>query len=521
MKKIITSLSIALVSAIQAYGQVTEMRNVDTFHGLKIQSAIEVKYKPSSTIEVKVTAGEKYINDIKVVTVNGILEMYYDGNRNFNGDNDIKIDISGPSNIDFLEMTGAASFKNEDTLRTDKFKYDLSGASSAKVNLVSSTLSGEISGAASLKLFGKAVEAKHQSSGASSLKAYEFFTEKTTVSASGASSSRVRASKEIKGDASGASNLYFKGNPSVQDLETSGAGSVKRVLDDGSNAGSGDNKTINVPETPDTPGDTTVKSKSGKNNDTEINIGNKTIRIKQNKNKKEDDDEKKREKKEKNNKFADDNWAGFEFGIPGYLNNGQFQPKGTIGGRDMANLELNYGKSRHWAWNITDVNFKIIKHYLEFTSGIGLAWDNYAFRKTMTLRDDSGFVTYTLDTAKAEGRNYSYNKLRVNSLQVPLLLSFNTSGNESKTFRITAGAIVGWNYRSRVIQEYTVRDNFNYERRSKSNFGEVNPFSVRLQGSIGYGSANLFCQYNLTELFEKDAKNPGLTPITFGFRLTY
>ncbi len=517
MKSRILSLAVVAIAAFQTQAQVTEIRNVDAFHGLKIQSAIEVKYTPSTITEVKITAGEKYINDVKAVTVDGVLEMYFDGKKNYNSDNDIKIEITGPANIDFLEMTGASSFKNRDTIRPDKFKYDISGASSATVVVVANNVNGEISGAASLKLSGKAEEAKHQSSGAASLKAYELYTNKTRVSASGASSARVRALKEISGDASGAANLYFKGNPEKQDLETSGAGSVKRVVDDGSNAGSTDSKRVETT----TPGDTsrTITEKS-KNEGTEINIGSSSIRIKNRKGNKDDDDEKKRERKEKNNKFADENWSGFEFGIPGYLNNGNFQPSGKIGTRDMANLELNYGKSRHWAWNITDWNFKLIKHHLELTTGIGLAWDNYAFRKPITLKDDSGFVSYTLDTA---GNNikYSYNKLRVNSIQVPLLLSFNTSGNESKTFRITAGAILGWNYRSRIIQEYTTaKDNFDYERKSKTNFGEVNAFKVMLQGSVGYGRFNVFSTYNVTELFETSNKNPKLLPITFGLRIS-
>ncbi len=511
MKNKIIGLTMVAIAAFQTKAQVTEVRTADAFHGLKISNAIEVSYIPSTTTAIKVTAKDKIINDVKTITVNGILELYFDGNnRDYKSDNDIKIEVSGPSTIDFLEVTGAANFKNSDTLRTSQFKYDISGAASVNVTLVTDYIKGDISGAASAKFFGKATEAKHQASGASSLKAYELYSNKVKTSASGAASIRVRALEEISGDASGAANLYFKGNPAKQDLETSGAGSVKKVLDDGTNAGSADSKKVS-----------TTTTDTSKSNGAEINFGKDySIKIRNRKNNNDDDDEKKREKKEKNGKFADDNWSGFEFGIPGYLNNGNFQPSGKIGTRDMANLELNYGKSRHWAWNIADWNVKIIKHHLEFTTGLGLAWDNYAFRKTMTLRD-SGFVAYTLDTAKSEGINYSYNKLRVNSIQVPLLLSFNTSGNEDKTFRITAGAILGWNYRSRVIQEYTtVKDNFNYERRSKTNFGAVNPFKVMLQGSVGYGRFNVFSTYNITELFETSTKNPKVLPITFGLRIS-
>jgi hypothetical protein len=506
MNSRILSLAVVAIAAFQIKAQVTEIRTAEAFHGLKIQSAIEVKYTPSTTTEIKITAGDKYINDVKIVTVNGILELYYDGKKNFQNQDDIKADISGPAAIDFIEMTGAASFKNSDTLRPDKFKYDFSGASSGTITLVTPVINGEISGASNAKLIGKATEARHQASGAASLKAYELYSNKVKVSASGAASARVRALQEISGDASGAASLYFKGNPEKQDLETSGAGSVKKVLDDGSNAGSSDRKRVET-----TPGDT------NKDNGTEINIGGSVIKIK-NKKGNSDDDEKKKEKKERNNKFADDNWSGFEFGIPGYLNNGNFQPSGIVNNKSIANLELNYGKSRHWAWNIADWNVKIIKHHLEFTTGVGLAWDNYAFRKPITLKDDSGFVTYSPDTAN--NTKYSYNKLRVNSLQVPLLLSFNTSGKEDKTFRITAGAVLGWNYRSRIIQEYTTaNDNFNYERKSKTNFGAVNPFKVMLQGSVGYGRFNVFSTYNITELFETNAKNPKLLPITFGVRL--
>jgi hypothetical protein len=51
------------------------------------------------------------------------------------------------------------------------------------------------------------------------------------IDASGASSVRVLANKEISAEASGASSIQYKGEAMIKDFNSSGASSVKRKTD--------------------------------------------------------------------------------------------------------------------------------------------------------------------------------------------------------------------------------------------------------------------------------------------------
>jgi len=65
-------------------------------------------------------------------------------------------------------------------------------------------------------------------SGASSLSAENLTAESVTIEASGASRGHVHATQSLTADASGASAIYYSGDPKDRQVETSGASSIKR-----------------------------------------------------------------------------------------------------------------------------------------------------------------------------------------------------------------------------------------------------------------------------------------------------
>ena len=89
-------------------------------------------------------------------------------------------------------------------------------------------ISSEITGASSLKLSGETKDLVISASGASHAKCFELMSENADVDLSGASSADVFASISVKGEASGASNVKYKGNATSVVVNTSGAGSVKK-----------------------------------------------------------------------------------------------------------------------------------------------------------------------------------------------------------------------------------------------------------------------------------------------------
>jgi hypothetical protein len=83
------------------------------------------------------------------------------------------------------------------------------------------------SGASCIQLSGKVDDLSVDISGASDAKLFDLFAKGAIVNASGASSANINVSELLKADATGASDINYKGNPRVQESRNSGASSIK------------------------------------------------------------------------------------------------------------------------------------------------------------------------------------------------------------------------------------------------------------------------------------------------------
>ena len=105
----------------------------------------------------------------------------------------------------------------------------VSGASGAIVsNVKTDSLKLEASGASKIKINGEANFLESDASGASGIDAEGLMVNDADIEASGASNTTVSAADNLKADASGASTIYYTGEPKNVEPKSSGASSVKK-----------------------------------------------------------------------------------------------------------------------------------------------------------------------------------------------------------------------------------------------------------------------------------------------------
>ena len=105
---------------------------------------------------------------------------------------------------------------------------DASGACKVLIEKINNeNFSADLSGACSIELSGETKSFSADISGAMNLEAIELKAERVNIDASGASSAEVYASESLYVDASGASNIYFSGNPMDVGSDLSGAASIE------------------------------------------------------------------------------------------------------------------------------------------------------------------------------------------------------------------------------------------------------------------------------------------------------
>lgn len=134
----------------------------------------------------------------------------------FNSTNDLKLEASGASQLELIDIEAG------DT------NIEVSGASRIFGKLLMQSGNFNVSGASTLELEGTAENIKADISGASSGKLEAFSIVDANMAVSGTSNATINLSGRLDADVSGASRLYYMGNPTLGDIEVTGASTFHR-----------------------------------------------------------------------------------------------------------------------------------------------------------------------------------------------------------------------------------------------------------------------------------------------------
>ena len=206
-----------------------EVRNVGTFSGIKVSGGIDVYLSQSDDYALAVSASDdKFRNDIKTEINNGVLTISYGGGSGrYNTNRRLRTYVSFKT-LESLEASGACDFIINEIFKSGSVKVKLSGACEIKGSVNIDNLQLNVSGASTVKLNGTVQNIKIDASGASDVKNYDLAVDNCVADLSGASDVKITVNKSLSAKASGASSLYYKGNPERKDVSSSGASSISQ-----------------------------------------------------------------------------------------------------------------------------------------------------------------------------------------------------------------------------------------------------------------------------------------------------
>ncbi len=140
-------------------------------------------------------------------------------------------DVSGFTSTDSLrfEVSGASSV-SINNMEAGDTQFNISGASKASGNIKIADGDFDVSGASTVELEGTADDVTIAASGASSANLEDFPVVNATLDVSGASNATINASGRLDANISGASTLYYIGNPTLGDINVSGASKVSQKI---------------------------------------------------------------------------------------------------------------------------------------------------------------------------------------------------------------------------------------------------------------------------------------------------
>jgi Putative auto-transporter adhesin, head GIN domain len=207
-----------------------EVREVfGSFTSIKVSNAVHLYLSKGDVEAIAISADEeKYKQGIKTEIDNGALNIFYDGPRVWNGRNQkLNVYVSYKS-LEQITATSASNVLVAGVMELPLLNIKISGASDFKGQLNIEELNVKLSGASDMRLSGTVKNINVECSGASDFKSYGLIAETGSIKASGASDVTITINKEMTVNASGASNVYYKGDAVVKEKHSSGASSIAK-----------------------------------------------------------------------------------------------------------------------------------------------------------------------------------------------------------------------------------------------------------------------------------------------------
>ena len=207
-----------------------EVRKIGSFTGISVSHGIDM-YLSHGDEAVAVSAEKLEHRDrIKTEVVNGILKIWYDAKTGFPvniGDGKRLRAYVSYKTLKNIDASGGSDVSVDGTIKTSEFRLHVSGGSDFNGMIETENLRVNQSGGSDIKISGKATTLSVHASGGSDFNGFGLITEVCDLEASGGSDIEVTANKELSAEASGASDIHYKGKPNVKEAKASGASEVK------------------------------------------------------------------------------------------------------------------------------------------------------------------------------------------------------------------------------------------------------------------------------------------------------
>ena len=218
-------------------------------------------------------------------------------------------------------------------------------------------------------------------------------------------------------------------------------------------------------------------------------------------------------------------WGGLDLGVSMLTTiDNKFQLSQELDTTDINNfLDLNYSKSMFISLNPIEQNFCLYKNYVILTTGLGVEWNSYNFKKNMTLNPDAPYLSTSTSSIAPDSIKYSKNKLKITYVKLPLILQLNSNNeNPHRSFHFSGGVEFAYKVGSRTKQKYEI-NGYDVKSNRRDDY-HIADFKYSGVFRVGYGdNLTLFVNYGLSELLEgnKGPDDMDLFPLTAGVSISF
>lgn len=204
---------------------VTKSRSIGNYDGVELVGSMNVVLIAGNEGELKIEAESNLQEYIETEVRNNVLKISTDEDVNIHPTKEIKITVPF-RDLSEVSLTGSGDIWNEDQIKSDDFKMQVTGSGDIMLNLDVQDLEGQITGSGDIKIKGAARNFECKVTGSGDFKAFDLRADNVEARISGSGDIQVTATQSLKASIGGSGDIVYKGNPKKEDFKTSGSGSV-------------------------------------------------------------------------------------------------------------------------------------------------------------------------------------------------------------------------------------------------------------------------------------------------------
>jgi len=200
---------------------------VKPFDEIEIEGPIKLVLKQDSSFAVKISADSNIMDKIKPEVSGSTFKISLDPMK-YCGTDSIVVH-AGIGALKEIKAKGSSLVYSEGRLNLSDLNLYLTGAPDLNLDINARKLETEVDGAAKITLSGQAGSHKLESKGVLNLDAFNFVVGEYDIKVEGTGKSNINVLNDLKVNTSGASSIYYKGNPKNISEKKTGTAKLEKV----------------------------------------------------------------------------------------------------------------------------------------------------------------------------------------------------------------------------------------------------------------------------------------------------
>ncbi len=207
-------------------GHVTEeIRKVGDFDQIEVSRGMNVYITQGSPAKVVVVADNNLHEYIETEVHGGVLKIYVNANIRWASEKKVIVTVE---KLAAVETSSGANVWSQSQIMSENLELKANAGSNLTMDVNTKYLTAECSSGANIMLSGLAKDAKLETSSGSNLKGEELKVEHCKMSASSGGNTASTVTGALEAHASVGGNVYYYGEPTSTDINTSSGGGIHR-----------------------------------------------------------------------------------------------------------------------------------------------------------------------------------------------------------------------------------------------------------------------------------------------------